>query len=104
MASIKIKTRTGSHVNLDALLEFNKKLIQFKKALYEYSSEINQALNRLERDGWKDEKFSEYKIAFDKYIKLLEPLGQELEQMEKTMQIKWVPFIRKHLENKNLPK
>lgn len=95
----KIKTNTGSHINLKELLSFNEELIKFKQALDDYFDNINSSVKELERE-WGDEKLLEYKEEFDKYTKLLKPLGEELETSKKFMEDHWIPRIEKYLNTK----
>lgn len=95
----KITTKTGAYVNLKELLTFNEELIKFKQALDDYFDKINKSVKELER-GWQDEKLEEYKEEFNKYTKLLKPLGEELETSKKFMEEHWVPKIEKHLKMK----
>lgn len=96
---VQIITKTGAHVNLKELLEFNKDLIKFKKTLDNYFEEINQSVKQLEQ-GWKDEKLLEYKEQFQHYTDILKPLGEELETSRIFMETHWVPKIEKHLNMK----
>lgn len=92
----KIKTKTGAHVNLKELVHFNQELIKFKQSLDNYFDKINISVRELERE-WQDEKLEEYKGDFNKYTKLLKPLGEELENYKKFMEEYWIPKIEKHL-------
>ncbi len=94
-----IKTKTGAHVNLSELIEFNKDLVRFKQALSGYLEGIDQAVKTLE-NGWQDQKIEEYKSEFKKYTELLKPLGEELESYAKFSEQHWIPLIKKHLDMK----
>jgi hypothetical protein len=95
----KILTKTGAHVNLIDLVAFNQDIIKFKKALDNYFEKIESSIKDLEK-GWQDEKLHEYKTEFKKYIDLLKPLGEELENSKRFMEEHWIPKIQRHLDLK----
>ena len=94
-----IKTRTGAHVNLHELIEFNKDLEKFSKTLETLFDEVQRSVRELEQ-GWKDRKLDEFKADFNNYTKKLDPLAKELRSYADFSEKNWIPFIEKHLQMK----
>lgn len=94
-----IKTRTGAHVNLEELIEFNKDLLNFSRTLESLFDGVEKAVRELEQ-GWQDVKLEEFKEDFNKYTKKLEPLAQEIKSYSKHSEQHWIPLIKKHLDMK----
>jgi uncharacterized protein YukE len=92
-----IKTRTGAHVNLEELIQFNKDLDKFSKTLKTLFDEVDRSVKELEK-GWRDRKLEEFKTDFNKYTTKLEPLAEELKSYADFSEKNWIPLIEKHLQ------
>lgn len=95
----KITTKTGAHISLPAIIEFNKDLVKFKGELENFLQNINLSVAELAKSH-QDEKFEEFKIEFEKYSKLLKPLADELGNYKEFAEKNWIPKIEEYLKTK----
>lgn len=83
-----------THVDLNAVVQFNSKIQKFSQVIKQSFDNTNKAMDSLGKE-WRDEQFQSFMSNFKKYSDKLQPLSDELTKYEKHIENFWIPSIKK---------